>query len=158
MDLLWRMSRRRSSCLCLCRFFGFGCFGGLSALAQFCLLALCTACITFGPGDDIDDDTAVVFAAAWAGPVRDAQRPAIAGGNPGAGNCMVRAPLGGLGAISAHSYNHRVGILYSFYTNTQSRAEARPMEAGETRLHDCAAVGERAVAFVFMEMVCGIFE
>src|SRR2546426_512500 len=88
-------------CLGLCcRFF-------LPARAQFRLLPLHASLHSFGAGNDVDNDLAVVFATIGARRMRDAQLAALAARKPHARYSMVASALRRLGSISAHSDYHK---------------------------------------------------
>lgn len=100
--------------LSFCRGLFFFSLGGLSALAQLGLLAFGATGIALGARDDINNHAAVVLAAIGARAMRDAKSAAVAGRHPHAFEAMVRAPLGGLGAIPTHSYYHIPNTILIF--------------------------------------------
>ena len=90
---------------CRCFFFFFR-LSGLTARAQFLLLAGGAARIALCARDDVDDDLAVVLATFRTCAVSDAKRATVAFRETLTCYCVMRAPLGGLGTIPAHSYYH----------------------------------------------------
>jgi len=91
---------------CCYLFFLFS-LGALAAGAQFFLLAGGAAGISLRTRNDIDDNLAVVLATLRACSMRDAQGTALAFGKASPCYCMMASPLGGLGAIPAHSNYHK---------------------------------------------------